>query len=141
MYLAPRSNEAYQRRSVTILVCQGRTPPLNVPHSIVRRLSTACLKCYPSISASVMNTYSTLSNSLSWPETGCRPNRTKSRQNESRFRSNGTWVFVLSRFRSDGFTFYRDCILIGRFVSFWLSTRYTHHTRWRMRVITVLNTK
>jgi len=44
-----------------------------------------------------------------------------SHQNESRFRSNGTQVFVLSGFRSDGFSFYWDCILISRFVSFWLS--------------------
>ena len=39
---------------------------------------------------------------------GCRgrPVRTKSRQNESLFRSNGTHVFVLLGFRSDGFSFY-----------------------------------
>jgi len=35
-----------------------------------------------------------------------RPVRTKSRQNESLFRSNGTHVFVLLGFRSDGFSFY-----------------------------------
>ena len=39
---------------------------------------------------------------------GGRPVRTKSRQNESLFRSNGTRVFVLLGFRSDGISFQRD---------------------------------
>jgi len=37
-----------------------------------------------------------------------RPVRTKSRQNESLFRSNGTHVFVLLGFRSDGISFQWD---------------------------------
>jgi len=37
-----------------------------------------------------------------------RPVRTKSHQNESLFRSNGTHVFVLLGFRSDGISFQRD---------------------------------
>ena len=37
-----------------------------------------------------------------------RPVRTKSRQNESLFRSNGTHVFVLLGFRSDGISYQRD---------------------------------
>ena len=49
---------------------------------------------------------------------GGRPVRTKSRQNESLFRSNGTHVFVLLGFRSDGISFQRDRAL--RRVAYWL---------------------
>ena len=43
-----------------------------------------------------------------WVSSWGRPVRTKSRQNESLFRSNGTHVFVLLGFRSDGISFQRD---------------------------------
>ena len=41
---------------------------------------------------------------------GCRPVRTKSHQNESHFRSNGTYVFVLTGFRSVGISFWRASV-------------------------------
>ena len=47
-------------------------------------------------------------NELSPHPPGGRPVRTKSRRNESLFRSNATHVFVLLGFRSDGISFQRD---------------------------------